>query len=276
MPNRPRLRGCLSHRQVLPLRSRCSVRHWGLHSLHLHHFPRHKSHRIFFFASVLAGAIGVAIDRLVYFPLRKQKASNLVFLLASFGVFVFIQNLIQLIYGAQILTLRTGPVKEGHHILGAIITDTQILILAVSIILSLSLWLFVKYTKLGKAMRAVADDPVAASVVGINPEKVIIAVFFIGSALAGAAGILISLETNIEPTMGFNAILKGIIASIIGGIGSIPGAVLGGYFLGLAENLGIWKIQAGWKDAIAFAILIAFLLFRPSGIMGIKTERERL
>lgn len=156
------------------------------------------------------------------------------------------------------------------------ITDIQILILVVSIVLSVALWVFIQYSKLGKAMRAVADDPVAASVVGINPEKVIVAVFFIGSALAGAAGILISLETNIEPTMGFNAILKGIIASIIGGIGSIPGAVLGGYFLGLAENLGIWKIQAGWKDAIAFAILIAFLLFRPGGIMGIKTEPERL
>ena len=230
----------------------------------------------FFFASVLAGGIGLAIDRLVYFPLRRQKASNLVFLLASFGVFVFIQNLIQLIYGAQILTLRTGPVKEGHHILGAVITDTQILIIGASVVLSVALWLFVQRTKLGKAMRAVADDPVAASVVGINPEMVIMAVFFIGSALAGAAGILISLETNLQPTMGFNAILKGIIASIIGGIGSIPGAVLGGYFLGLAENLGIWKIQSGWKDAIAFAILIAFLLVRPGGILGVKTEQERL
>lgn len=224
----------------------------------------------------MAGGIGVAIDRLVYYPLRKSKASNLVFLLASFGVFIFIQNLIQLIYGAQILTLRTGPVKEGHHILGAVITDTQILIIGASVVLSVALWLFVQRTKLGKAMRAVADDPVAASVVGINPEKVIIAVFFIGSALAGAAGILISLETNLQPTMGFNAILKGIIASIIGGIGSIPGAVLGGYFLGLAENLGIWKIQSGWKDAIAFAILIAFLLIRPGGILGVKTEQERL
>ena len=230
----------------------------------------------FFVACLLAGGIGITIDRLVYFPLRKQKASNLILLLASFGVFVFIQNLIQIFYGAQILTLRTGPVKEGHHILGAVITDTQILILVVSIVLSVALWLFVQYSRLGKAMRAVADDPVAASVVGIHSEKIIMAVFFIGSALAGAAGILISLETNIEPTMGFNAILKGIIASIIGGIGSIPGAVFGGYFLGLAENLGIWKIQAGWKDAIAFAILIAFLLLRPGGIMGVKTEQERL
>ncbi len=230
----------------------------------------------FFLAVFLTGVVGVLIDRLVYWPLRKHKSPNLVFLIASFGVFIFIQNLLQLIYGAQILTIRTGPVKEGHHILGAVITDTQILILAVSIALCLGLWLFVKKTKLGKAMRAVADDPLAASIVGINPERIILAAFAIGSALAGAAGILISLETNIEPTMGMNAILKGIIASIIGGIGSIPGAMFGGLFLGIAENLGIWKISAGWKDCIAFVILIVFLLVRPSGIMGIKPKGERL
>src|SRR4030042_1175956 len=217
-----------------------------------------------------AGVVGVLIDRIVYRPLRKKKAPNLVFLIASFGVFIFIQNLLQLIFGAQILTIRTGPVKEGHHVLGAVITNIQILLLVVSVFLSIALWQFVKKTKLGKAMRAVADDPMAASIVGINPENIILAAFAIGSALAGAAGILISLETNIEPTMGMNAVLKGIIASIIGGIGSIPGAMFGGLFLGLAENLGIWKIQAGWKDTIAFVILIIFLLLRPSGIMGKK------
>ena len=223
-----------------------------------------------------AGIVGVLIDRLIYKPLRRRKAPNLVFLIASFGVFIFIQNLLQLIFGAQILTIRTGPVKEGHHVFGAVITDIQILILVISVSLCVSLWLFVKKTKLGKAMRAVADDPLAASVVGINPERIILAAFAIGSALAGVAGILVSLETNIEPTMGMNAILKGIIASIIGGIGSIPGAMFGGIFLGLAENLGIWKISAGWKDCIAFAILIVFLLIRPGGIMNVKTHGERL
>jgi branched-chain amino acid transport system permease protein len=223
-----------------------------------------------------AGVVGIGIDRLVYRPLRKKKAPNLVFLLASFGVFIFIQNLLQLVFGAQILTLRTGPVKEGHHFLGAVITDTQILILVVSFLLAAGLWVFIKKTKLGKAMRAVADDRIAASVVGINPERTILAVFAVGSALAGAAGILISLETNIEPTMGLNAILKGIIASIIGGIGSIPGALFGGLFLGMAENLGIWKISAGWKDCVAFVILIVFLLVRPGGIMGAKPHGERL
>jgi len=223
-----------------------------------------------------ASIIGVAIDRLVYLPLRKREVSNLIFLLASFGVFIFLQNLIQLVYGAQILTIRTGPVKEGHHFLGAVITDIQIGILVVSCWLLVVLWVFIQKAKLGKAMRAVSDDPIAANVVGINPEKIILTSFAIGSALAGAAGILISFETNIEPTMGFNAILKGVIASIVGGIGSIPGAVLGGFFLGLAENLGIWKIQAGWKDCIAFGILILFLLVRPWGFWGTKTEKESL
>jgi branched-chain amino acid transport system permease protein len=196
----------------------------------------------FFFASALAGLVGVAVDRLVYRPLRRQEATNLAFLIASFGVFIFIQNLLQLIYGAQILTIRRGPVKEGHHILGAVITDVQILIMAVSILLMVLLWIFIQRTKLGKAMRAVADDPVAASVVGIYPERIIL----------------------------------GIIAAIIGGIGSIPGAVAGGFFLGIAENLGIWKIQAGWKDGIAFAILIIFLLIRPGGIWGVLIDKERI
>jgi branched-chain amino acid transport system permease protein len=232
---------------------------------------------ISFFLSIILGAIlGVAIDRLVYYPLRKHKTSSLVFLLASFGIFIFLQNLIQLIFGAQILTLRTGPIKEGHHFLGAVITDTQILIIVACLILFFLTWLLIQKTKFGKAIRAVSDDPIGARIVGINSEKVIMIAFAFGSALAGAAGILISLETNIEPTMGLSAIFKGIIASIVGGIGSIPGALLGGLFLGLAENLGIWQIQAGWKDAIAFVILILFLLLRPSGIMGVKTEKEKI
>lgn len=230
----------------------------------------------FFLSVFLACFLGIFIDRFVYLPLRKNKAPNLVFLIASFGVFIFLQNMIQLIFSAQILTIRTGSIKEGHHILGAVITDIQILIIIISLILFLLTWLLIQKTKLGKAIRAVSDDPIGARVIGINSEKIIMAAFAIGSALAGVAGILISFETNIEPTMGLSTILKGIIASIVGGIGNIPGALFGGLFLGLAENLGIWKIQAGWKDTIAFAILIIFLLLRPTGIMGVKTKKEQI
>lgn len=182
----------------------------------------------------------------------------------------------QLLYGAQILSLRTDPVEKGFEIASAVVTPIQILIFFASIAISTILWLIVNKARIGKAIRAVADDPVGASVSGINSEKIILYAFGIGSALAGMAGVLISLETNIEPAMGLNAILKGIIASVIGGVGSIPGAVLGGYFLGIVENLGIYKIQAGWKDTIAFVVLILFLLFRPEGFLGKKYPRERL
>ncbi len=166
--------------------------------------------------------------------------------------------------------------KEGHQILGAAITDIQILIIVFSFLLFVGLWVYFRKSRSGKSMRAVADDPIASSVVGINPETIILYSFGIGSFLAGMAGILLSLETNMEPTMGMNAILKGITASIIGGFGSIPGTMLGGLSLGLAENLGIWKIQAGWKDCISFVILIIFLLFRPYGILGSKVEKDKL
>jgi branched-chain amino acid transport system permease protein len=230
----------------------------------------------FVVSMVFTCLLGMAIDATTYLPLRKRKSPPLVLLIASFGIFIFVQNLIALIFGNQILTIRTGPIKEGYSILGAVITDNQIIILIVSIVLMFLLWFFIVKTKLGKAMRAVSDDSIAASVVGINPNRTILSAFAIGSALAGAAGILISLETNIEPTMGFSAILKGIIASIIGGIGSIPGAMLGGFFLGIVENLGIWHIPAGWKDSIAFLVLIVFLLFKPGGILNIKPERGEL
>jgi len=224
-------------------------------------------------AVAVAALVGVAIDRLVYRPLRRRKAPALILLIASFGVFIFLQNLLQLVFGAQILAMRTGPVKEGHHVLGAVITDTQIVIILAAVLVLVGLWVVESRTRVGKAMRAVADDSLATSVVGIDPERIILWAFLAGSALAGLAGILISYETNIEPTMGFNALLKGIIASIIGGIGSIPGAALGGLFLGLAENLGIWKLPAMWKDTIAFGILIVFLLVRPQGLLGKKSER---
>lgn len=225
---------------------------------------------------LLAGGLGIAIDAAVYCPLRVRKSPNLVFLLASFGIFVFLNNALQLAFGADIKSFRIGTVKEGYVVFGAVITDSQIGILIACLILVLALFFFVKATRLGKAIRAVADDPLAASIVGIHSEHIIRISFFIGSILAGAAGILISLETNIEPTMGMNAILKGIIAAVIGGIGRIPGALLGGLFIGLAENMGAWVISSEWKDAIAFAILVFFLLFRPGGILGQESENRRV
>jgi len=219
--------------------------------------------------AVLASAIlGVIIDQIAYRPLRKRKSTNLAYLISSLGVFIFLQSLVQLIFGAEIKTLRTGQIQKGWEIFGAIITPTQIVILFVAIAILIFLHLFLKKTKLGKAMRAVADDKEVAQICGINPEKIICYVFLLGSALAGIAGILIGLEQNLEPSMGLGAMLKGITAAVVGGIGSVPGGILGAYLIGFAENFGIWFLPSGYKDAIAFVILVLFLLFRPKGILG--------
>jgi len=132
-----------------------------------------------------------------------------------------------------------------------------------------------KKTKIGKAMRAVADNKDVAEICGISSNKIFAWSFAIGSVIAGIAGILVALEQNLEPVMGTNLMIKGFTAAIIGGVGSVPGAVLGAFLLGFAENFGIWFLPSGYKDAIAFVILFIFLLFRPQGILGIKKQGEK-
>jgi branched-chain amino acid transport system permease protein len=226
-------------------------------------------------ACFLVGVLGLLTDVAVYRPLRARKSPNLVLLLASFGIFIVLTSLLQLAFGPDIRVVQTGVVLEGRPVLGARITDIQIAIVFVCFSLALLLALFVKRTRLGTAIRAVADDPIAACLVGIDSKMTISATFFMGSILAGAAGILVSLETGIEPTMGMSAVIKGIIAAVVGGIGSIPGALIGGLLIGTAENLGTWGISSGWKDAIAFIVLVVFLLIRPGGIFESKRESRR-
>jgi branched-chain amino acid transport system permease protein len=216
----------------------------------------------------------LGIYQLVYHTLQVKKVPNLIYLIASFGVFIFIQNFIALIYGNQILVMMPGSELSSYSFFGAEITLTQITIIVVSITALLILWIFIEKTKLGLALRAVADDSQAAQLVGINSLRLTQLSFFIGSMLAGVAGVLISLETNLSPTMGLPAIFKAIIACIIGGIGSIPGAVLGGFFLGFVENFGIWYIPSIWQDSISFAVLIVFLAHKPGGFFGTIPEKE--
>jgi len=221
----------------------------------------------FVLASLTAGIVGVVIERGVYGPLRRRNSPALVFLIASFGVFIFVQNLVQLFWGTRLLILRVGGGRI-YRFLDCVITGTQAAILTSAVGLALVLWTVVAKTRAGKAMRAVSDDPIAAGLMGIDAGRSISFVFFIGSFIAGAAGTLIALETNLEPTMGLSAVLKGMIASIFGGLGSIPGAVCGGMLLGIAENVGIWKISSVWKDCISFLLLAFVLFFRPKGLFG--------
>ena len=215
---------------------------------------------------LIAGGIGYVINKLVYQKLRERKASNMVLLVASLGVLTVLQAIIAILFSSQFQTLSTGSSKV-FEFYGAVITQVQLIILLSGLAIMFLLAFLLKKTLFGKAIKAISDDEEVSKIVGINTNKIIGSVFFIGSMIAGLAGILIGFDTGVEPTMGLSLLLKGVVASIIGGIGNIYGGVLGAFLLGFVENFGIWKISGEWKDAIAFALLIIFLLFRPQGIL---------
>jgi branched-chain amino acid transport system permease protein len=218
---------------------------------------------------VLAGLMGYVLYIFIYLPLRKRKASNMVLFVASLGAFTAIEAVIAILFTSQFQTLGSNVENQKiYEIFGAVITQTQLIIFISGIIITLGLILLFNKTMFGKTIRAISDDEEMAKIIGINTNKIIGYVFFIGSAIAGLAGILVGFDTGIEPTMGMGLLLKGVIASIIGGIGNIYGGVLGAFLLGFVENFGIWKISGEWKDAIAFGLLIVFLIFRPRGIMN--------
>lgn len=219
-------------------------------------------------AVILASMLGGLLEIVAYRPLRKKEATPVILLLASLGLLIAIQNAISLLFGDDTKSIRGSAVAEGLAVFGARITPIQVGIIAVSVLLLALCWAFIKYSNKGKAMSAVANDPELARIVGIELDQVILFTFVLGSALAAIASILISFDTDITPTMGFDALLMGVVAAIVGGIGSIPGAFLGGLLVGMAQHLGVWKLPTQWQDAIVFGILIIFLLLRPQGLLG--------
>ncbi len=225
------------------------------------------------FALVVSGIMGLAINMAVFRPLRDRGADNFTLLLASFGVFLAITALVLLFFGADIKTFGL-PIAKGWGVFGLLITPTQLILVACSAVMFVILLVIMRYVRLGKAMRAVSDDRSVASTLGIDVERTIGLTFIFSSVIAGLSGILVAFEQNLDHNMGFGAVLKGITASIVGGIGNVPAALLGGFLIGIVENLGIWFLPSGYKDAIAFVLLILFLLFRPQGIFGTKTREE--
>ncbi len=218
--------------------------------------------------AIIAGIIGFIVYKLVYTPLRTRKSSGMVMLVASLGVLTAAQAIIAIIFTSQFQTLSINAGTERvFTIFGGVITQTQLITLVLGLGIMIVMALVFKFSLFGKAIKAIGDDEEVSKIVGINTNKIIGWVFFIGSAIGGLAGILIGFDTGIEPTMGLSLLLKGVIASIIGGIGNVYGGVLGAFLLAFIENFGIWKISGEWKDAIAFGVLILFLLFRPQGIL---------
>ena len=222
------------------------------------------------FALVLAllasSALAYVLYKSVYEHIRKKKASKLVLLIASLGVFTVLQSLIAIFFTSEFRTFTSASVQE-FTLLNASFTIVHLAMLASALIIFTGLMLFRKYTSLGRAIVAVSDDEEVSKIVGINTKRVVGYVFAISGAISALSGILVGFDTGIQPTMGLILMLKGVIAAIIGGFGTLPGALLGGYLLGFVENFGSFAIGGEWKDAIAFVLLILFLIIRPKGII---------
>lgn len=225
--------------------------------------------------SILAGFVGVIVERLAFKPLRMKGADPLLTLVSSLGAAVVLVNLIQLLVGAEIYTFPDSiygnlPSAINFGTVGNPIPvrTVQIVIFIVSAVIVAMLTYFINYTIIGKALQAVAEDPTTASLLGINPEKLIILTFFVSGFLGGVAGTLVGSSVSIAgPYFGISFGLKGLGVIVLGGLGNIPGAVLGGLVIGLAESF-VPSDYSGYKDAIAFTLLFIMLLVRPQGLLG--------
>ena len=226
-------------------------------------------------AMAAAALAGITVDRIAYRPLRQSP--RITVLITAIGASLLIQSLAQLIFGADFRSYPATAIPIKIIRMGSvIITNRQIIIFGTAILLMILLHLIVNYTKLGKAMRAVSMDKEAAQLMGINVDRIIAFTFAIGSALAAAAGILVGILYNsVDPYMGTLPGLKAFVAAVLGGIGIIPGAVIGGFLMGIAENLVVAFGSSTYRDAVAFAILILILLIKPSGLLG-KRVREKV
>lgn len=225
----------------------------------------------------VAALVGMMAERFAYRPLRNAPRMNL--LLSALGVSIFLQNLVLHFQGAKVRSFHIASLIPDNlrtfHVGATVFSFMRILLIGVTFLLMGLLTLMIKKTKVGKAMRATAQDIEAATFMGIDVDRIVVVVFMIGSALGGAAGVLVGLMfTQVDYYVGFQAGLKGFTAAVLGGIGSIHGAMLGGILLGLAESLAVTFLPSAYKDVVTFVILIAVLIVRPWGLMGEKIPEK--
>ncbi|MBQ9406207.1 MAG: branched-chain amino acid ABC transporter permease [Desulfovibrio sp.] len=229
---------------------------------------------IFLMVALLAALVGYLLERVAYRPLRN--AGRLSAVVSALGASIFLQNGVMLIYGARFYVYPDFLRPDFTvHLLGLAVPGVRLLIIFASVVLMVALSAFIQRTRTGAAIRAVAVDPGAAQLMGINVDRIISLVFLIGPGLGGAAGLMVGIYYGqIDFTMGWSYGLKALTAAILGGIGNIPGAMLGGLMLGIIEALAAGYVSMAWKDAIAFLVLIFILIIRPTGILGERTAEK--
>ena len=227
-------------------------------------------------AALGSGLVGVAIERFAYRPLRT--APRIAPLVSALGTSFFLQNAVLLVVGARILRYESEKlvdVSSGIHEGVLNVSVMRLLVIGVSFTVMIGLMIFMRRSKLGKAMRATSYDPEAAQMMGLDVNRVIMVTFFIGSALAGVAGVMSGLVYNrVFQTMGFVAGLKGFTASVVGGIGSVQGAMAGGLIIGFAESFAQGYVSTTFYDVVVFLVLIGFMLIRPRGLFGVAELKK--
>ncbi len=226
-------------------------------------------------AVVYSAAYGFTMEKVAYKPLRN--APRLSALISAIGMSYFLQNYVLLAQTSDFVSFpRLIPKFRFLDGFGGMLSSTQVIIFLVTAVVMVLLTLLIKFTRIGKAMRATAQDKTMALLVGININQVIAVTFVIGSAMAAVGGVLISSHVGqINFYIGFIAGIKAFVAAVLGGIGSIPGAVLGSFVLGLTESFGTGYISSDYEDVFAFIILVLILIFRPSGLLG-KSQKEKI
>ena len=232
--------------------------------------PGSKLYLSWIVSCLLAGAVGLALYRGLYVYMRERARSPLVMLVATLGVLLALTALIVMVFEPASRPLPEPFGNTPLNIGGATIKGFNIFTVGVAIVGFVGLLALLKMTKFGRAARAIGDDEEVSKVVGINTTVVISIIFFIGAVFAAMAGLLSGHDTAIQPRMGLLLLLKGWIASVVGGIGNLHGAILGGFILGMLEQFGIWDLAGEWKDVISFIALILFLSFWPTGILPRK------
>ena len=226
------------------------------------------------FSMIVCAILGVVIEFLAYRPLRNS--TRISALITAIGVSFFLEYIMVYFVGADTRSFPQSIKVHTYHLGSISVTNVQLLILVVALVLMVALQLIVKKTKMGKAMRAVSVDSDAAELMGISVNNTISFTFALGSSLAGAAGVLIGLYYNsIEPLMGMTPGIIGFVAAVLGGIGIIPGAALGGFVIGILETLSTAIGLSSYRDAIVYGVLIVILLLRPAGILG-KNVKEKV
>ncbi|MBI2318005.1 MAG: branched-chain amino acid ABC transporter permease [Betaproteobacteria bacterium] len=221
-------------------------------------------------AMIACGALGALAVVATVRPVSKDHP--LAQLISSIGVTIVLQNMAIYIFGGQQMAFPETIKQELYRLGPVIISSVQIFILVVAVVLMAILWLFIERTKMGRAIRAVAENHETAALLGVNVNRVVLVTFVISSAIAGIAGVLDGVKnSNVSPFMGLEVAVKGLVVMLLGGLGNVTGAMVGGILLGMVEILSAAYIGTTQRDFITFAILILILLFRPSGLFGTRT-----